>query len=186
MAARAKTPKVTGLKLTGLSVPLFPDRETEIHQYGAELAHYLNGKKRRGKWLPYCDGAADMLRRWATKLPEPPPHMLRDIARHTEAIQFQALAIAAPIHGRRIDLKARLELDIPTPFAGVAYLLATLLSAGYGSNLKQCELDRCDVWFFDVPEGRAAKTYCCAAHSNANRQRTWREKKKAEKRSHRK
>ena len=42
MSARAKTPKVTGLKLTGLTVPLFPDTEEEIHRYGAELARYLN------------------------------------------------------------------------------------------------------------------------------------------------
>ena len=193
-------PKVTGLKLTGLSVPLFPDTEAEIHQYGAELAHYLNfkltGPQRRrfdrwatiraGHWLPYSKGAADMLRRWASRLPEPPPKMLREIASHTEAIQFQALSIATPIRGRRIDLHARLELDIPTPEAGIAYLLATVLSAGYGENLRQCKLDDCKVWFFDVGEGRRTKKYCCEAHSNAQRQRQWRERQKTKKRRHRK
>ncbi len=200
MAARAKTPKVTGLKLTGLTVPLFPDTEAEIHRYGAELARYLNFELtkaqrkrfdkgatiRAGDWLPYSKGAADMLRRWTSKLPEPKPQILKEIARHTEAIQFQALSIATPIRGRRIELKARLELDIPTPEAGVAYLLATVLSAGYGANLRQCGLDSCEVWFFDASEGRRTKEYCCESHSNSQRQRLWRERQKTKKRRHRK
>ena len=76
-------PKVTGLKLTGLTVPLFPDKEAEIREYGAELARYLNFELdedqqmrfdkgatiKPGRWLSYSYGAADMLRRWASKLP---------------------------------------------------------------------------------------------------------------------
>ena len=185
MSARGKKPKVTGLKITGLSVPLFPDKEAEIREYGAELARYLNSEKRSGKWLPYSVGAAAMLYRWASKLPEPPPRMLKDIARHTEAIQLQRASVDAPTRGRRIDLSLWLELDIPTPEAGIAYLLATILSAGYGENLKQCGLDRCDVWFFDVPEGRRAKEYCCEAHSNAHRQRKHRERQQSKQRRRR-
>ena len=186
MPASRKQPKITGLKLKGLTVPLFPDKESELRSYGDELALYLNNEKRSTKWLAYSEGAAQMLRRWASMLPEPPPIMLKEIAGHTEAIQLQRASVVAPIRGRRIEPILWVELDIPTPVAGVAYLLATILSAGYGPHLRQCALDGCEIWFFDVPEGRPGKEYCSQAHSNANRQRKWREKIKTEQRKRRK
>lgn len=185
MSASGKTPKVTGQKITGLTVPLFPDKESELRSYGDELALYLNNEPRTTKWLPHTEGAAQMLLRWTSKLPEPPPRMLKEIARHTEAIQLQRAWVVAPIRGKSIEPIVQLELDVPTPVAGVAYLLATILSAGYGRYLRQCELEDCEIWFFDVPEGRPAKEYCGQAHSNANRQRKWREKTKAEQRKRR-
>lgn len=178
--------EVTGLKITGLSVPLFPDKESELRSYGDELALYLNNEKRSTKWLPYSKGAADMLRRWASKLPEPPLKMLREIAGHTQAIQLQRASVEAPIRGRRIEPILLVELDIPTAVAGVAYMLATILSARYGQHLRQCELDGCEFWFFDIPEGRRSKEYCRASHSNAHRQREWRERQKTKNRRHRK
>ena len=80
----------------------------------------------------------------------------------------------------------RLELDIPTADSGIAYLMATMLSAGYGRNLKQCHKHDCELWFFDVPEGRRTMEYCCKEHSNSERQRQWRERQKARKRRYRK
>lgn len=185
MAASAGRPKVTGQKITNVTVPLFPDKESELRSYGDELANYLNDIPRTTKWLPRSDGALQMLRRWASRLPEPSLAMLKEIASHTQSIQLQSARVVAPIRGKRIEPTVRIEMDVPTPVAGVAYLLATILSAGYGNYLRQCVLDDCDIWFFDVPEGRPPKEYCGQAHSNVNRQRKWRERIKAEQRKRR-
>ena len=186
MSATGKTPKVTGLKLTGLTIPLFPDKESELRSYGDELALYLNNAKRDTKWLPYSEGAAQMLRRWASKLPEPPPSIIKDIAQHTESIRLQSSQVVALRRAGRVEPILSVELDIPTPLAAVAFLMATILSAGYGKHLRQCGMEGCAVWFFDIAEGRRTREYCCEAHSNRQRQREYRERVKTKQRRHRK
>ena len=186
MRTRVKTKEVTGPKLTGLTVPLFPDKEAEIYEYGVELAAYLNNGGRSVKRLPYTEGAAKMLRRWASKLPALSTPMLKDIAALVESIKHERSNIQAPVRDGAIEPMLVLELDVPNPEAGLAYLLATVVSAGYGENLRQCLKHDCDLWYFDVPKGRRISYYCCKEHGNAERQRRNREKNKAKKRRHRK
>ena len=127
------------------------------------------------------EGERDMLLRWLSKFPRPSGPILREIATAAQLLTLDYVNVTAPIRHGEISLGFDVKLRAPDNRVFLAYMIATVLSDGYGDNFATCK--DCGKWFFDVPSGRPMRKFCHKpCDGNAYRQRQLRIKRKKTKR----
>ena len=164
-----------------VTIPLHAHAE----RFGPTLAKYANGNIGR---FTFFDGAVGgeieandddrkILVRWLGDLPKPSRITLNQIASTAEGLTANEdkPSFRADVRKGRIDLTLTLALHVPDNKSTLAYMLASIISAGLSQNVRKCP--HCDEWFFAVPKSGPIQTYCSPRHQNAARQKRYRESK---------
>lgn len=116
-----------------------------------------------------------LMKRWLNALPSPGTRVLKQINDAYKQIKPTGCYMHSEVWDGRIQLSIDVPMDVPTTEAHLAWLFANVLQFELGKNIRHCP--ECSVYFLDFPSKRPIKQFCCANHSNAHRQRKYRERK---------
>ncbi len=129
------------------------------------------------------NGNSEMVKRWLSGLPRQGKGVLDEISAYLQTVKVGMPGVGAEVRKGQVIFGANVLLTAPTGSAVLAYMMASILKADFGKNIRCCpqcaRIERKPgPWFTDFPKGRRIKTYCTPAHQNAFAQREWQEANK--------
>lgn len=167
-------------------IALSPSGWVSLHDatgFAQTIVHLANGKTVRTapagtdefRELKLDAQERRLMERWLNALPRPGTRVLKQIDNAFKQIRPTGFFMNSAVRDGRIQSSIDILLDAPTNEAQLAWLFANVLHFELGKNIRRCP--ECSIYFLDFPSRRPIKQFCCANHSNAHRQRKYRERK---------